>query len=268
MMEFSLPRLPRRPSRASFVVRAAGAFAAGLVCVPVAAQQVIESDDSWKFEITPYVWLGGPKSELRLGSLPTDAARVSSSPLQALDFAAMGTLEARKGQWGGLLDAMYLDVGASGPLGGRAIGSYNLDLVQQTYTIAGYYRSSIAPRVTIDLLGGSRYSHIDTTFDVHAGVPGMTRTFEGQVGWWNAIVGVRMLASLSDRWQLMAYVDGGEGSSSRTWQAIAGVSYLYSPDIALKFGYRYLDLQRKCACDGLLKSLGVEGFYLGAGFKF
>ncbi|WP_143044910.1 hypothetical protein [Variovorax sp. YR216] len=61
----------------------------------------------------------------------------SSSILNALDFGAMGTLEARKGDWGGMLDMQYVKLGVSNRVAGGLLGGYNVDFVQQIYTLAG-----------------------------------------------------------------------------------------------------------------------------------
>lgn len=262
--------MTRIRTSASFVraTRAGCAAAALLACLPAAAQSTIEPANEWRFEFTPYVWLAGLRSELRLGALPTDVFRANStSMLEALDFAAMGALDARKGNAGVLLDAMYIRAGVSNPLPGAAFASYDLRIVQQTYTMAGYYRVLDAPSVSLDLLGGARYSDVDTTFGIDAPFRA-TPQLQESAGWWNGIVGVRALLPINDRWQLMGYLDGGEGNRSRTLQAIAGLNYAYSPMVTIKFGYRYFDLSRRCDCNGLLKSVELGGAYVGAGFKF
>lgn len=80
----------------------------------------------------------------------------------------------------------------------------------------------------------------------------------------DGIVGVRAIVPVGDQWSLLGYLDIGEGSSTSSWQAIAGASYQYSPVTSLKFGYRYLNYGRD---DAMLNKAAMGGLYLGAGFK-
>jgi opacity protein-like surface antigen len=228
-----------------------------------AAAQVAPSQDAWQFEIIPYLWAPGISSDLRLGPLPGSSSHVSSTGvLGALDFGAMGTLEARRGPWGALLDMQYVKLGVSrqGVLGAPL--GLDVDYTQQIYTLAGLYRV-IDSRVTVDLLAGGRYVNARTEIDLAPHLPGPRR--EDSVDWWNGIVGARVIAPIDDKWSLMGYLDAGWGNSTSSWEAIAGASYQYSPSVSFKFGYRYLRFSRD---EGLLNMVALGGLFAGAGFRF
>ena len=248
---------------------ATGAVVMGLASQPAAAQATIESANDLKFEFVPYLWLAGVRTDLKLGPLPANTVHVSStSLLKALDFAAMGTLEARKGDWGGLLDLQYIRLGVSNQLAGGLLGAFNVRLVEQIYTISGFYRVVNSPSVEVDLIGGARYANIQTTQSFDPSLLGPGRQDQSTTAWWNGIVGVRALVPLNDKWSLMGYLYGGDGNGSTSWQAIAGTSYQYSPTTSFKFGYRYLSFDRKDDNPGAIKKMAMGGIYLGAGFKF
>lgn len=249
-------------SKATRLLKLAGGMATALACLSAAAQGIAPAD-AWQFEFIPYLWAPGISSDLRLGALPRSTTSVSSSSvLGALDFGAMGTLEARKGPWGALLDMQYVKLGVSrGEIFGTPVG-LSVDFVQQIYTLAGLYRIYDSS-VTVDMLAGGRYVDAKTDVDFAPNLPGPGR--HDSVGWWNGIVGARVIVPLNDKWSLLGYLDTGWGNSSSSWEGIAGASYQYSPTLSFKFGYRYLSFKRD---EGLLSKVALGGFFAGAGFKF
>src|SRR4051794_26672948 len=77
------------------LTRTLAGMAAALAGLPALAQTPSIASDAWQFEFVPYLWLAGVRSDLKLGPLPGSTVSVSSSSiLGALDFGAMGTLEA------------------------------------------------------------------------------------------------------------------------------------------------------------------------------
>jgi hypothetical protein len=265
----------RSTSPMTKIAAGVAALAAALACLPAAAQSSalgtdpgsIPSANEWQFEFVPYLWLAGVSSDIRLGPLRTRTANVSAtSLLQALDFAAMGTLEAHKGDWGGFLDMQYIRLGVSDQFAAGLLGSFNVKFVEQIYTMAGTYRVLNGP-VQVELLGGARYANVDTTVNSDPSLLGTGFQSQATVAWWNGIVGIRAVAPISDKWSLTGYLDAGDGSGSTSWQAIAGASYQYSPTTSLKFGYRYLSFKRDDPTE-LVNKMSMGGIYLGAGFKF
>lgn len=245
--------------------RTLAGMAAALAGLPALAQTPSTASDGWQFEFVPYLWLAGIRSDLKLGPLPGSTVSVSSSSiLGALDFGAMGTLEARKGAWGGLLDLQYVKLGVGNQFAGGLLGGYDVKFEQTIATLAGFYRVVDGP-ASVDVLGGVRYVDANTRVDIGPSPRGFGRQIEETVGSTDGIVGVRAIVPLGDRWSLLGYLDVGHGSATSSWQAIAGASYQYSPTTSLKFGYRYLDYRRD---DAVLNKAAMGGFYFGAGFKF
>jgi opacity protein-like surface antigen len=249
-------------SKLSRALRHAGGWASALACLSAAAQDQPPAD-AWQFEFIPYLWAAGIKSDLRFGVTQRSTTTVnSSSVLSALDFGAMGTLEARKGPWGALLDMQYVKLGVSRNVGFLPPVGLDVDYEQQIYTLAGLYRV-FDSAVQIDVLAGGRYVNAKTDVNLAPNLPGPG--LHDSVGWWNGIVGARVIAPINDKWSVLGYLDRGWGSSTTSWEALAGASYQYSPTISFKFGYRYLSYKRD---EGLLSKVALGGFFAGAGFKF
>lgn len=251
-----------RRSKSSHVLKHAVGLASALACLSAAAQGQ-PPPDAWQFEFIPYLWAAGIKSDLRFGVLPQSTTSVNStSVLKALDFGAMGTLEAHKGPWGALLDMQYVKLGVSRQLGSLPPVGVDVDYVQQIYTLAGLYRVYDSA-VQVDVLAGGRYVNAKTDVDFAPNLPGPG--LHDSVGWWNGVVGARVIAPINDKWSVLGYLDRGWGSSTSSWEGIAGASYQYSPTLSFKFGYRYLSYKRD---EGLLSKVALGGFFAGAGFKF
>src|SRR5262245_61590760 len=138
----------------------AGAFAA----LPAAAQNV--PADAWEFEITPYFWATAVRADVDTRLFGTHRLYVPFSDLaSALDFGAMGTLEARKGRWGGLMDVQYVKLGTSTTSLLAPLATIDTDYEQQIWTLAAFYRVAEGP-VTVDVLGGARYLQAKTDIGV------------------------------------------------------------------------------------------------------
>jgi opacity protein-like surface antigen len=236
-----------------------------LACLPAAAQTTMPSTSDWQYELVPYVWLPGIRSDVKLGPLPENTMAVNPRGiLSALDYAAMGTFQVQNGSWGGLADAVYAKLSVSNQWAGGLLGGYNVDTTPQMYTLAGYYRVLNGP-VEFDLLGGARYTSVKTAVDIAPSIFGLGRQFGDTASAWNGIVGARAILPLTDKWSLTGYLDVGDGGGARSWQAMAGASYQFSPSTSVKFGYRYISFRPD---DPVLKQVDLGGVYAGLGFKF
>ncbi|MET0540321.1 MAG: hypothetical protein ABWZ88_01060 [Variovorax sp.] len=244
-----------------------GSLGAALASLPATAQTAT-SANAWQFELTPYLWTPGIRSDLEFGALPGRTVSVNStSLLKALEMGAMGSLEARKGDWGGLLDLQYVKLGVSNQYLGGLAGGYDVTFKQTIATVAGLYRVVSTPGVTVDALGGIRFVHLktDVNLNIAPTLGGPFRQTEASSDSTSAILGARVLVPVGDKWSLLGYLDIGAGSSNTNWQAIAGANYQYSPATSIKLGYRYLSYKPD---DVLVDRAAMGGFYVGLGFKF
>jgi len=269
----------RTARRAGIATLRALLVAAGLASTFSAyAQSGAWMADRWTFEATPYLWAAGIKGDTQVGSLPSTSVDVPFSDiLSNLDFAAMGTFEARKGRWGFLFDAVYMKLSASatamrtgpGPIGATLTATAGLKLEQTLLTGAAVYRVIEGP-TAIDVLGGLRYTKLDVSADINASLFGQTgiASRSGDKDWTDPIVGFRVLHRIADRWSLDGYADvGGFGvGSDLTWQVAAGVNYEISRTLTARGGYRILKVDYDK--DGVVYDMKTSGIYLGLGIRF
>ena len=249
---------------------------------PVLAQTTAAQPGDWQFEVTPYFWGAGMRGDVQLGSLPKISTDVSFSDiLDVLDFGIMGAFEARKGRWGMLFDAIYMDLAmdatasrtGAGPVGASATADANLEMKQTLLAAAASYRA-VEGRSPVDVFGGLRYVKIEASADINASFFGPVATTSGAVSrsgdvdWVDPYIGVRIQHPITDRWTLVGYGDtGGFGvGSDFTWQALAGVNYHFSKSVSGKLGYRYLSVNYDK--DGFLYDMATYGAYLGVGIRF
>jgi len=259
-----------------------------------------ESDDGWKFSVTPYLWLPSLNGELNYGPPPPDggSANVSidaSSILDNLDLAVMIGGTARKGRWLIGTDVIYLDFSGvnstvkdvdfnlgSGPID---VATANLNagtdssLTGWLWTLVGGYGVVQKPKLNLDAVAGFRYFGLDTKANwqltrtvTGTGPGGETATFsrtgtaKKSEDVWAGIAGVRGLYRLGGGgWFTNFYVDIGGASSTFTWQEMAGLGYTFGwGDVLLDYRYLYYSQ----SADKLIDNLSFGGLALGANFRF
>lgn len=230
----------------------------------------------WQYELTPYVWATGLNGNVRVNDRPKRGLAVNqefSDILERLDFGAMGTFEARKNRWGVLLDGIYFKVSDShritGPRGFVSL-SATASITQELYAAGGYFRLTEG-ETPVDLVGGLRYNSVRWNIRTSASIPvlpGPSRNFSQRKHWVDPYVGLRVQHHLSDKWTLLGYGDvGGFGiGSDLSWQAQAGASYAFSPNMMGKIGYRHLS--NDYSKEGFTYDMDSSGIYMGLGIAW
>ena len=269
---------------------AMGAWLAAACVMPAMAQTtsaVAESvtptapieEPGWTFEVTPYAWLAGIKGDIKTGRLPQTSVDMSFSDVfKVLDFAVMGSFEARKQRWGFLFDAQYLKASDSatssttGSLGVTRQASADITIKETVVAAAVTYRLSQGPTL-VDAVGGLRYVNINADATIGASLFGAgglgaaaTVSRSAEKSWTDAYAGVRVQQPIAEGWSLVGYLDAGGGGSDFTWQAIAGANYQFSKSMTGKFGYRVLKIDYDK--DQFTYDARTQGIYLGLGFAF
>src|SRR5579864_830263 len=95
-------------SRTDQTIRA-GLF---LLLLTASAARADTAPDAWNFTVTPYVWVPGIDASFRIppaAEVPDPIFPVSKrNVINALDFVAMVSFEARKDRWSLYSDAFYV----------------------------------------------------------------------------------------------------------------------------------------------------------------
>jgi hypothetical protein len=215
-------------------------------CLAFSAIACAESEDAWQYQGTLYVYAPSISGKT---TFPESEGGSSASVdgediLNALEFAFMGALEARRGSWGALTDFIYLNLGADAAgsrdlvLGGEplpigASADLDYDLEGWSWTLAGEYRM-VDGAGTLDLLVGARLLDIESqlrwaiTGDVES-VPVVDREGDRHTTLQNLdlIAGTKGRVRFGDEqsWFVPYYLDVGAGESDLTWQAMVGLGY-------------------------------------------
>jgi hypothetical protein len=263
-------------------------IAAGLVLATLApVDSFAQSAGDWQFQASIYAYFPSISGKTVFppqnggSSLSLDTGAI----LDSLDFAFMGAFEARRGQWGGLIDVIYMDLsnskanpqaltigGASLPAGVSA--NVGAGLKGSVWTLAGTYRALADRQTTLDVLAGARVldikSSLNWTLAGNVGgvaVPDRAGARETSEQNWDAIIGVKGRFGLgqSGTWFVPYYVDMGTGESSFTWQAMAGVGYSFKwGDVTA--AWRYTDYKMKSGSP--VENLTLSGPAIAATFRW
>jgi len=234
--------------------------------IPARAAEESKAPKGWEFDIVPYIWGSGLAGDVKLGRLPTQGIEASFGDiLDHLELAGMAAFGARKGNWGVLVDAIYIDLGDTVSASDPTFGEADVSMNEQLYSALLTYRIHGGEKTTVDLAWGGRYYRIDADFALVSGVA-VGRAASADVDWWDWLAGARFVGHPSKRWSLTAYADIGGGGSQLTWEAIAAADFAFNKTVSLAFGYRYLEIDYDE--DAFLYDVSMQGPFLGVGFHF
>lgn len=214
---------------------------------PALAAELNRWDGNWHYDLAIYGWFPGVDGSVNIplpNGLALDAS-ASVSPnnyLSSLQFAAMLSGQARKGDAALFTDLVYADMAdlksqvkdVSLP-GGRLTlplsEDVNFGMRALVWTAGASYTVARGESGSLDLGGGFRYlgmhTSLDWNFSGPNGVLGRSGGASEDVTLWDGIVAAYGSVRLGDgRWFVPYYVDIGAGNhSSWTWMGYAGVGY-------------------------------------------
>jgi hypothetical protein len=200
--------------------------------------------DEWRYVGTLYGWMSGISGETGVGDLAADVDVSFSDLLSHLKFAAMGSFEANRGQWLGMVDAVYASIRVDRTLS-RGQVPPQLDLTSKMSITQAFaaYTVKPSPRIDVDLMAGGRLWAVRSTLVVSSDV---TRRERAQSPTWaDALLGARLRWRASSKVQINLEGDGGAGGSKGTGEGIATASYDFSRDWAAYAAFRYLYINRQ-----------------------
>lgn len=245
-------------------------------------------DGQWHYSLTPYAWFPNIHQTLQYstplgGGKTVDVEVKPDSYLSNLDFALMGTFEARKGEWALAMDLIYNDFSnqdskirnVQGPGGNLSLPidtSLNVDIKALIWEGIGSYTVARSATGTLDVFGGVRYLGLKTSTDLSfsgpEGIIGRSGSQSNRLNVWDGIIGVRGEVKIGDSgdWFLPYYLDIGAGSHSNwTWQGWTGVGYRFDwGDVVLAYRNLYYSTDE----DKVIEDLRMAGPALGATFRW
>jgi hypothetical protein len=252
-MSFGTLHVARRCSLALAVVAAATAQAQ----TPSADDAESAGSQPWAVSITPYLWAAGLDGDTAaddVGSeIDTDYRFLS---LDNLDFTLGLGVEAQKGRWTTLLDALHVSFSDA---------SERTSIAADAELSGGFVEASAAHRTSriegLELVVGVRYVSLES--EVHL-TPGPSA--DAHKGWLDPLVGVRFTHAFNDRWSATVRGDiGGFGVSSDLVTNVSAVGGFRLSDAAtLRFGYRLLQMDFED--DGFVLDATAQGYEVGVTF--
>jgi len=205
--------------------------------------------------------------------------------LDRLKMTFMAAFEAHNGTWGVGTDILYVDLGNAksnsrdfsfGNVGIPAGTTANLDWDYKAtvWTIAGEYRLTADPSLTLDLLFGARLFdqrqrlRWSITGDLGS-LPPSSRSGMSEVSQsvWDGIVGLKGRYAFGARkeWALPFYLDAGTGQSDSTVQVAAGIGYQFRWG-ELNAVWRYMSYNAKAGKP--VTEMTFSGPQIGAVFRW
>lgn len=234
-----------------------------LFAAPATAQ-----DNSWSFQATGYLWL--PTTDV---TIDTPRGEVSGElsvkdAFKALDFAAMGSFEARQNRLSLIADLLYFNLSAdqSTPFGGLFDRASVGNKITALSALA-MYRVQETDRFALDLGAGARMMWLNTELSLTGGaLP--PESISRDDNWIDPIIALRAHVDFDEKWFGTLYLDaGGFGvGSEETRQAAIGIGYNLNDRWSLLGGWRYLDFERRK--DGNTIDFQQSGLLLGASYRF
>ncbi len=221
----------------------------------------------WEFSVTPYLFLARLDGTV---GVVGETAQVNASfrdIFRNLKFAAMGTFEARKGNWMFLGDALYMSLSGQKITPSPLFSDIDVKVKETIIDPEVGYRVLKTERGAIDLLGGARIWHVKTHLTFQPRIRPLVDV-EGSKTWADPVIGARLSTKLSPRVFVTGKFDmGGFGiNSDFTGQALGTAGFQIKPRIALLGGYRYLRVDY--VNEGFVFKTSLSGLVLGAKFDF
>jgi hypothetical protein len=223
--------------------------------------------DKWQFQVSPYFHLAGLHGTAGIGDRTTQVDESFSDVFDVLNFAIMGTFEARKGKFISLTDLEYVSVSDDKATPGPLFSTLEAKFKTFIFDPEVGYRVFENPDTgaSVDVLGGIRVWHVSTELNFGAGIlPAVD--LDGSRNWVDAVGGVRGKAPISKKMFLTGKFDLGGGGSKFTYQVFGGGGYGINEKIALIFGYRVLDVNYDK--NNFVYDMNQRGPIVGLAFKF
>lgn len=224
------------------------------------------SKNEWQFKVTPYLWAASLKGTTGIALPPvlTEIDISQSDIFENLDMTFFLNAQAQKGEWGGSLDMVYMDVSKE-----KEGEHSSIDLVMKQTLVSGsiFLQPKELPGFELHL--GARYADLSNELSiVVTGSEG--DGFSGSLGddWVEAFIGARYSYAVTPKFNLTAYGDFGgfSGESDSMYQVALTANYQMTDLLSISGGYRIIDVDY--IGNNFVYDVKTEGVMLGLGFKF
>ncbi|QJF53092.1 outer membrane beta-barrel protein [Roseobacter ponti] len=227
---------------------------------------ITHAEDAWQFSGTFYLWGAETSTTITTPAGSIGATLSFSDALENLDFAFMGSVEARYDRWSLITDIATTTLAFSQTTPGTNFSGLDADIRTTVLNAYALYRTYEDSGMSLDLGAGLRWFETDTTLTL---LPGALAGRSAQVdnSWTDPVVAARFSYQLSDQWTVVSFLDyGGFRSNSTSWQALITAQYAITDSWSLVGGYRYLDIDHDTGTQNF--SFSQSGPVFGATYRF
>ena len=228
-------------------------------------------DDSWHFEIAPYLWAAALKGDLRVRNSTARVDASFSDLFHNLDFSFATKAEASKGKWRVLIDENYINLGTTGtgPLGETIdvqptlnffeVGaSYAPVIVRNKNSTAN---EPLPPVFELEVLGGLRYTHFGLGLQ-----RGTNPTVEGSRNLVDFFAGNRIKARPHPAFTIIGKYTVGGGGSHLAWTFTGLGDFRFRHNMSAWGGYQYLHMDADQASNTVGFKGSLQGLIFGVSF--
>ena len=181
-----------------------------------------------------------------------------------LETAFMGHVEAQGDKLGGFVDVAFVGVGSNES---RTNFDLNTDNDTMAMDLAVVWSPGAEPFTGLETYAGMRY--VSNDFHLVADpVPPALPTFEGGIdeSYYDALIGVRYVAPLSDNWRLTFQGDLSFGETEGTFSLGAFAGYVTGQHHFIA-GYKHFEMDLESRAEGDL-TVTMTGPALAYGYRF
>jgi len=235
------------------------------VCLTSLSAAPAWSDD-WEWSLTPYVW--GISSDLDVAVVgdtdPTQETQLSDL-IDKFDFGFQGHLEGRKDRFGFMVDYTNLQLSDRVTRRNLEIDSdSNINLLEA----AGIYALFEGEGRT-ELMVGFRALKVELELEIDGlGAVGARRVITEDDSLVDAMLGIRYIRPLSEKWSLAVRGDIASGGTEFSWNVSAVVARRFGERSSFILGYRYLHVGFDDEGDLADPDLAIYGPQIGYMFHF
>jgi hypothetical protein len=255
-----LTKLPAATRRILVIVALASAPAAPAALTAQSAAGAGPEADRLEWTVAPYLLVPTMSGDITVRNQTIGVDADPGDIFDKLQFGAMLYIQVRKGDWGGAVDGIYMNLEQHGAKTNATAGAKQ-----------GAVEVSVFRRLTpaLDALVGARVNILESSLDL----PTLGVSVSDTKTWVDPLIGVLLhLPTGQSRWMAAMRADiGGFGvGSTLAYQLYPTIGYQVSHLISLHAAYRYLnmDYETGSGSDHFHYDMSIFGPELGLAFHF